>query len=165
MLLNNNDSGFHVSIWADEKLGTGVRYLIKNTKPMGKCPIQWQNLRKRSKFPNRFTLSHTFSCFFVKTNAARKGLGANAGRAQLKRHGMGVCPFVRGNPLHGSSERPSFWANYSDISRRHPKQWFNKGVPKKSPSAEATKIDDPANVSIPLQVWSCTKESMCLHRG
>ena len=24
---------------ADEKVGTGVRYLIQNTKPTGKCPI------------------------------------------------------------------------------------------------------------------------------
>ena len=27
----------------------------------------------------------------------------------------------------------SIWANYSDLSRGHPKWWFSKGIPPKSP--------------------------------
>ena len=28
---------------------------------------------------------------------------------------------------------PYFWANYSDLSRGHPKWWFSKGIPSKIP--------------------------------
>ena len=33
-----------------------------------------------------------------------------------------------------------FWANYSDLSRRHLKWWFSKGIPPKLPLIQVQKL-------------------------
>ena len=41
-------------------------------------------------------------------------------------------PFLPIHKIHFFTS-PSFWANYSDLSRGHPKWWFSKGIPSKIP--------------------------------
>ena len=46
------------------------------------------------------------------------------GSGTLTVHTKSSCSFM---------QRQYIWANYNDVSRRHPKWWFNKGTSPKSP--------------------------------
>ena len=35
--------------------------------------------------------------------------------------------------IKNGCKSPNIWANYSDLTRPHPKWWFSKGNPMKSP--------------------------------
>ena len=78
-MLLNNDSGFHKHPGWWKSWYWGEIFDSKH-KAYGKMPDLVAKSQKAIQMSQQV---HTFPCFFVKTNAARKGLGANAGRAQL----------------------------------------------------------------------------------
>ena len=67
-----------------------------------------------------------------------KLLASNSHKKNKNKYTIHHPRLLRGNPTRGrfsfgSHSTNKIWANYNDVSRGHPKWWFNKGTSPKSP--------------------------------